>query len=210
MISRKHRFVFFHIPRTGGTSINKALSPFCEIAPNSSNPNPAHHPHSNVLQIMEELGPDFDDFFKFAIVRNPWDRLVSIYLWGLQIRKMPQGVENTWLSYSGFPEWVGNEFVPQYNAHASKKDRWGWESCTDFLSVDGNLKVDFIGRFENLSQEWSKICSSIGLDVELELEHWWGTNRDHYSTYYNDEIVDVVRSLFSKDIEHFGYKFERA
>ena len=202
MICHHKRFVFLHIPRTGGTSINKTLRPLCETPTDGNHPNPAYRTHASLSDYKSYLDEKFDSYWKFTIVRNPWDRMVSLYFWGLQIRNISASDPDHWKRYGDFNEWLKKRLVNLVRQQGVT--RWG--NCVNNMMIDGKMSLDFVGRFENLKEEWNHICQKI--DIDLPLLHLWGTKRQHYSTYYDDESIQIVASLFEKDIQTFGYSFE--
>jgi len=82
-------------------------------------------------------------------------------------------------------------------------------NCVDILSIDGEMAVDYIGRFENLQHDFNELCQ-MQLGRTVLLPHLSPTARDHYSTYYTKDTRERVGEIFQKDIERFGYKFETA
>jgi hypothetical protein len=78
---------------------------------------------------------------------------------------------------------------------------------------DGNINVDFIGKYENLEDDFGKICKMIGIPI-LSLSHTntaemrTGEPRKHYSYYYDDELKDIIAKLYKKDIDYFNYDFK--
>jgi hypothetical protein len=148
---------------------------------------------------------EFKTYFKFAFVRNPWDRLVSAFF--------------------HFREERGSE----YETIVSKKylKRYGdfFVFCKDFVNEEGINKiihlrpqydyitnekdeiiVDFVGRFENIQEDFAFVCNRIGASCNLSYKrkskHW------HYSSYYNAETTKIVGRVYQKDIELFDYAFE--
>jgi Sulfotransferase family len=150
---------------------------------------------------------EFDSYFKFAFVRNPWDRLVSAfsYLKGggnnpddrafaeqhLAAFDDLSAFVTEWLTPENADSWV--HFVPQYKFVCSRS---------------GKLLVDFVGRFENLAEDYAHVCGE--LNVERPLQHINRTpkrSRD-YRDCYNDETRRIVADVYRRDIDLFGYTFE--
>ena len=75
-----------------------------------------------------------------------------------------------------------------------------------FLGVNGKVELDFIGRFENLENDYKYICQKIGLTTKLP--HVRASKHKHYTEYYDDETREIIADRYAKDIEYFGYKFE--
>jgi hypothetical protein len=120
---------------------------------------------------------------------NPWARVVSLYFYHQQNRdKYP-------LAQEEFQVWL------RAGGTGSVKRLMSDFICDD----DGNVIVDFVGRFENLERDFQTICSSIGIDPELP--HLNRTSHRNYRCYYTDETKEIVRGWARKDIEMFGYEF---
>jgi len=71
---------------------------------------------------------------------------------------------------------------------------------------DGNIGVDFIGRFENLQEDYNKVMTTIGLP-ERTLKHINKYERNDYRKYYSDKDIEKVFQLYKRDIEYFNYTF---
>jgi len=186
-----NKCIFVPIPKTGTTSIAKFIS----------KPGPNCHP--DILEIKQLMSEEkFDSYFKFAFVRNPWDRAVSIFL-----NRHPSTGKGPWChKHRKFSDFV--------KAYKNASDYCKWPSAKknqlDWLTDEnGNMLVDFIGKFENLRGDFAVIIEKLGFGTELKLPHLKRrkTERKHYTEYYDDETRKIIAKTFAKDIEYFGYKF---
>ena len=203
MINHKHKFIFIHIPKTGGTSIEDAL--FSRKTRTKKNlwgePNKYQDgglQHLIATHILNEVGEDiFSNYFKFSFVRNPWDKLVSQFKYNRNRSDLREiiGVDK---------ETKFHEYLIKLN---STRNHVQWDCQHKFLYDDnGKLLVDFIGRFENFQQDFTTICDKIGIPKQ-NLPHKNKTKREHYTKYYDDETKQIVAEKYAKDIEYFGYEF---
>ena len=209
LISYSHRFIFVHIYKVAGTSIRATLKPY-SYDPDVFLPvrllrmlgvhNLARHHrlhrlrgHATAREIKEALSPKiFDRFYKFAFVRNPWDWQVSLYHFALKDPSHRQHeLFKTFESYEKYIEWRVAE-----DLHLQK----------DFVTDEnGELMVDFIGRYETLDRDFKEVCERVG--VEYQLPHLNKTPRKNYDHYYTPRAAALVAEAFKEDIELFGYDF---
>ena len=201
MISSQKRFLFVHIPKTAGNSIQSILRDYSEdelVALRGGqdgierfglrNPKYKIKKHSTLAEYKAALGEvQFGDLYKFTCVRNPWDRMVSYY------------------------------FTPTQNMAAWDRKKFRKAivkalSVADYLRLDkveedpfGN--VDYIMRFENLADDFRTVCGTLGI-LPTTLPRYNRSSREHYSKYYDEELRDLVRTRFASEIERFGYTFE--
>lgn len=187
-------FIFIHINKTGGSSIEKALNlPF---------------EHKTALQKINEIGEKrFKAKFSFAVIRNPFDRLVSQYFYRLQKnqalppeKKKPLGIKPI-----EFKEWVRETHV-EYNSFYRHNPSMFQPQYVWITNKDGEVVIDFICRFENLSHEIDQVSKIIGRDINLP--HLKKSKRKDYREYYDSETIEIVNSYYEKDLEMFGYQFE--
>ena len=178
--------VFIHINKTAGTSIERALGLRFE--------------HKTALEKRAELGAaQWAKRFCFAFVRNPWDRVASLYHYRVQ-------TNNTGLGDHPIPfkTWVRLTFRDNdpayYNSPKMLMPQWHW--ITD---EQGQVLVDFVGRFENLEEDFNIVCARINRRVRLP--HLKSSNRGFYRAYYDDETIEIVRDWFAVDVEEFAYEF---
>jgi hypothetical protein len=184
-----HRCIFVHIPKTAGSSITQALFGA-----------PSRHVPYFVYQRANPI--KFHRYFKFAFVRNPWDRLVSTYFFlregGLNWQDR-QWSERNLAGYGDFGSFVRGWLTPE-NAYS-----WiHFMPQSHFIcNQAGDLMVDFVGRFERLTDDFDVVARRLGLAANLPL-----TNQSEhapFAAYYDSETRDIVRLVYSRDIEAFGY-----
>jgi hypothetical protein len=208
MISHPYRFIFIHIPKTGGTSIEKYFGEF------DIDSNYKHRTHNYFLGNL----PDYSNYHKFTIVRNPFDLLVSQFKWNCSIRAW----SNFFNKDTSFEDYLNKIISFNYNdvkhlRSKHKKTMWINKSFfhnnidiqkkqqLDILKpVD---KLDTILRFENIQDDFTNLCECLNIPIK-KLPHLNKTNRKHYSEYYTDKTRKIVNERFKDDIEYFGYKFE--
>ena len=155
-------------------------------------PSPLNN-HATAREIADHLGKTrFSRYSSFAIVRNPWDWQVSLYRYMLLKKDHPQHLMTK--GFGGFEAYI----------------RWRCQNEARFqtefiLDRSGKLLIDYLGRFENLSQDFSKICSQLGCSASLPRLNV--SRNDSYRDYYTRETQDLVRRCFDKDIGYLGYEF---
>jgi hypothetical protein len=186
MIDFNRRLLFIHIARTGGTSIEYAFAgnDWCCIDMPTKHLSPS--------QARKHYGEDvWNSFVKFTVVRNPWDRLVSMWVTG------------SWHFALDYYHPCDREFLAQLRPHPNEK----YQSLHYHEILDDQL--DYVLRFENLQADLARMLSERGL-APVTLPRVEATCRGHYSDYYSPEAADMVGSMFRQDIDRYGYKFESA
>ena len=193
MISYDKKFIFIHINKTAGTSIEQALNSYGEkrIVPknNTDFKMSRQSQHFNYKEYREFLGADYDDYFKFTVIRNPFDRIVSYYFG-----------RNAITNGLNFSEWIVDRYK---NRNFQDFERM----YSDYKHWIGEEKMDLILRFENLSSDFEILKEKLNLNCELGF-HNVTKNRVHYSKYYNDETRAIVKEFFRDEIKKFNYTFE--
>ena len=202
MISLQKRFLFVHIPKTAGNSIQTVLRDYSEdelVALRKEqdgierfglrNPKYKVKKHSTLSEYRDALGDEqFRNLYKFTCVRNPWDRMISYYF------TPTQSPEN----------WDRKKF----RGIISKA-----VSIADYLRLDRDeidpfANVDYMMRFENLAEDFRTVCGTLGISPAT-LPRYNRSRREHYSKYYDEELRELVHARFAPEIERFGYIFER-
>jgi len=194
MISHEHKCIFIHIPKTAGGSIERALTGYGWALIQKNNIKVQHIDCIDTKSIYPNC---FNDYYKFAFVRNPWDLIVSTYFW-FQERNEVQ---------VDFKYFIEN--IEDYNKQLMflPHKYYASQQLNHLTDKDGNVMVDFIGRFEDLQKDFNQVCSAIGVHEE-ELPISNTTNHKHYTEYYDSETQGIVERFYEKDIEYFGYEFK--
>ncbi|NRA94079.1 MAG: sulfotransferase family 2 domain-containing protein [Psychroserpens sp.] len=236
MISHKHKCIFVHIPKVAGQSIElfflklhglnwKTRAPLLlryNPTPEIGPPRLAHlklPDYVNFQYISEDL---FNDYYKFAFVRNPWSRTVSFY------------------KYGGFNQIMSfKAFVTKELPKLMVELEYFYGLQYDYIYDEkGNTKIDFVGYFENINSDFKTVCQALHLDTNelphrnkssetkenitfkrflyityrnpLHLFNIGGDNirSRNYKDYYTPSLIDKVSELYQKDIVTFKYDFE--
>lgn len=196
--NRAQKTVFIHIPKNGGTSMYNTFG--------MDHPPETHCP---VVGYREADPERWAGAFKFAFVRNPWDRFVSAFhylkrkplseddrLWAEQVLSECEDFDAFMTRLRASRTFLGTvmmwrHFAPQ------------WWYVTDEA---GDMQVDHFGRFEDFAKEVGVIGDKLG--IETEMVHENKVARAHYSDFYTPDSVDFVGRLYKGDIKRFSYQFE--
>jgi hypothetical protein len=180
MICHEKRLIFIHIARTGGSSVEHALvgSDWWLVEPETK--------HLSASQTRALYGQEvWDSYTKFTIVRNPWDRMVSMFARRAWI---PSGVDD----FRGFLDLV--------RPHPNEK----YDSLYYHEILDE--AVDEVLRFETLSEDFAHFVDRLGMPG-VTIPHLERTEREPYTSYYTPETMEIVRRRFARDILDYGYEF---
>jgi len=201
-ISHKHKFVFIALPKSGTGSIRKALDEYSDIKSVDAPPEVIYnnnewvfgnHIKARVLKKhFEDQNWQWSDYFKFVFVRNPWNRIVSLYKWEMYRNRFE----------GSFEKFLDNYLKDNYR---SLTNRSGLETGI-FTDSNNNCLVDFVGRFENLQEDFDIICDNIGIQRQ-QLIHTHKSKHKHYTEYYDDEMQELIRRRYENDKWLSSYKF---
>jgi hypothetical protein len=205
IISFEHKFVFAAVPKTGTHAVRQALRahlgsedmeqvglfvqkkfPIPELAA-------LQHGHISLQQLRPHLSPEqFDSFFKFAFVRNPFDRFVS---------------------YCSFMTRFKGEFLAQpqrvmahFLQNPPRQHVLFWPQNSFIVDSNGELLADYVGRVEKMQQSYDEIAKRIGIP-SAQLEKVNTSTRSDFRSYYTPPLVEGVAKLYARDLELFGYEF---
>jgi Sulfotransferase family len=228
IVSHKHRFIFLKTVKTASSSIEILLSHYCGpddvITPTREDlaeqraisgqnyrldsplvpkrplwrgvlgrPERYYHPsvgfyeHMPAWRVRTYVGEEiWSKYYKFAFVRNPWDRQVSYYFYKTRTEKPRRSFE---------------EFLT-----AKKR---AYVESRDIYAIDGQVAVDFLGRYETLAQDFAKAMAAIGIPDAgaLPMANVSEKPKDRYREFYTDQTRDMIGEWYAKEIEELGYTF---
>lgn len=208
IISHRHRFIFAAVPKTGTHAVRQALReqlgegdleqvklfgnkrfPWNDLAA-------IPHGHLSLRQVRPYLGADaFRSYFKFAFVRNPFDRFVSYCAF------MTRGDD----SFGREPRQVMYHLL--FRAPPEQHILFQPQSSL-LVDEDGTtLLTDRIGRVEDMQGSYDKICAQIGISSRL-LDRVNESKHGDYRRYYDRALIDGVAARYARDLDLFGYTFE--
>jgi hypothetical protein len=200
MISHDFKTIFVHIPKTGGTSI-EAMFGFAEYDKFGKliKDKVGKGKHWGAEEYYKEWAEFYNNYFKFTIVRNPWERDLSLY-------SMMRGqLKYRHLNFKQFVQRVIQKNL-EYE-HPQFKNII-FRNQVDYLTHDNALHIDRIIRYETLNESWKDLCSQIKKPYE-PLVHLRKAKRKPILEYYSDqETIDLVAELRKDDIEFLNYDFK--
>jgi hypothetical protein len=177
--SDKHGYTWFRIPKNGTHSIMEVLN--------------AHAPPDISSSDVPYFSKRHREKFKFCIIRNPWDRLVSVYCNKVEMKLM-------------YPECWDRDFAYFID----------FVSRQDLMRCDGHIRLqtamfpvnemDYVGRMERFDEDADSILHKV-LKLNGRISHRGAVDRPEYSSFYTNDLKEVVRNLYQKDIQYGDYLF---
>jgi len=197
------KYVFIHIPKCAGSSIHRVLG-VLHAQRSLQVGKPKYHKHAKAVKVREVLGPAWNECFRFTFIRNPWDLMVSSYHWWLTYAEIFPALHKDIArvrEMGTFSVFIRSEFGRfMLNEH-----RGG--DLTEWISDGEEIIVNFVGRYENLDEDWSKVCRALQVPA-LPLGRENQVARQDYRGFYDDESRELVANRFARTIELFGYRFD--
>ena len=160
--------------------------------------------HSNFVNL--------EDVYSFGFVRNPYERVVSSYYLHSNdqlINYWASENPSTWHRPENFKDYLRFLLTQDLNPDAifsSEQTLLAGAQYPFLIDEERKIRADFIGKVENLQDDLSFVCEKIGVP-NMKVPHVNKTNHKHYTEYYDKEAVDIVSTLYQRDIEIFDYKF---
>ena len=182
MIWKSHECIFIHIPKTSGSSIELMFK---------ENGATYHYKskHKFASYHAERHSRLWKLYFKFSVVRNPWDRIYSLW-------------------YNYFMDGQTKMDFPSYVKKLPMTGKIFDQSQVNWLFVYGRNPMDYVGRFEEKEKVFDFLINRFDLKVD-QIPHSKETEgKPPYTDYYDGETIDIVSRVFEDDIREFGYTFD--
>jgi hypothetical protein len=225
MISHEHKCIFIHIPKCGGTSIEKALGHLDEYEGRGQQDHrsmsqieeafslsgslsfkervrkflpigtfkkrPSRNPKNDLVVTREQ----YEEYYKFTIVRDPWARAYSWYKNMMRDEKHHE-------KYGISGDLSFKDFLRDHAGKGMLKPQTWW-----LKSLDGSFNLDQIGRFETLQKDFRKACDAMGLS-HIELPHILKGSSGNHREHYDEESIELISRIYKEEIELFNHSFE--
>ncbi|MEM6462759.1 MAG: sulfotransferase family 2 domain-containing protein [Pseudomonadota bacterium] len=198
IISRKFKFIFFAVGKTGTHSIEHVLGKYDDKFILSAQEQDFFLEHIPPYYLQKKMPKDdWNKYFKFAFVRNTWDMVISDLLWNGIIHKDTEYIS---------PGDVDRLYENQKDYRRGINWSESREQHSFLSNPDGELMVDFVGRFEDLQEDFYRICDHVGIPRET-LPKLNAQKHKPYKDYYTPITIEKVRQLWQADIEKFAFEF---
>ena len=203
LISHRKKFIYIKNKKVAGTTIEIFFEKYCtdpnkEYVANHSTPtiisnygiigsrlkkDSKYNNHINAEKIVKYIGKDiFNSYFKFCVVRNPFDKMVSLYFYKKANEKM---------SFK--------EFCKKRNCRNIER-----------YKINNKLVCDFYIRYENLNEDIEKVCKILNIEYDEKLIGSYKSEfreERNYRKFYDEETKEIVYEKHKEEFEFFGYKF---
>lgn len=208
IISHSHKFIYFHAPKTAGTSVEDFLWSLCNKEKDVRGikgwewdvDGEKIRQHTSVKIVEKEYPKIFNEYFTIGNIRNTWDREVSQYYYNKKRSKNKQ-----WLEYTNLKNGYYDPKESFENFSRRGKGSGQINSLVDFY---GNTKLDFFIRFESLEKDLRSMLNLLNINKQIRLTNKNASRRDRdYRKYYNETTIKLVEEKRWKDIKAFGYTF---
>lgn len=212
--------LFIHIPKNAGMTVRKSPMLTNKIIAAGPSTHKSKEYTQAVLAKMNSLGDHHgfeharwrdihprirDSHDAFAVIRNPWDRVVSRYFFAKKVIEVEKKVDKSYADVSSF-----EAFLEERHKWGSEDFMWhravrGWYPAFDHVTdVDGNIRCDVI-RFENINED---LCKYFNLTDMSRARNVTALNSGTYRDIYTNETIQIIADWYKKDIETWGYDFD--
>lgn len=208
-LKKQPKAVFIRCPRTGGTSINKALAQIGtpnfrridQVKYRFTQQGPVSFSHMDYRKLVREgfVSPEFDrEAYKFTVVRNPYSRHVSLFAY---YKKFGDLHKNT--SFETFTHLLADNAIDDiglFNVNGMSQSQPQTRWITD---ENGEIFLDYVGRFETIQQSFEIITAKLGIQTQLPKINT--TQHKPYQEYYTPETAEIVYNYYLQDFKTLDY-----
>lgn len=178
--------------------------------------------HTTPKEVQKKIDSSvWNDYFKVTIVRNPWDNIVSKY-WQLVKQKSFRDQFEIIRKSLNWRQLLSLRFKWLLsNLKSKNKSTWDFYLLVNnfpveftntryYFSDQGEPLMDYYIRYENLDEDYKTVCHKLGITYKIlpKTKSKQRKEKKHYSTYFNDHIRDLVKEIYKRELDYFGYKFE--
>ena len=186
MISHEHKCAFVHIPKTAGRSVGLAFGKRDQF-------------HKSIDVLKKEIGDE--KYYFFSVVRNPLDRMVSMYFYLKNKNEFPYEQNMTFDDFiKEGKEWWDSKPLDLSTKNKEIKNFY-FSPQTMWIARGGKIEVDKVIKFEKLNEQFQFIIERFNL--KNNLPHTNASSHNHYSTYYNKNSKSLVKEWFESDFNMF-------
>ena len=228
MYSKKDKFIYVHLPKCGGTFIKHYLLSNIDSEYSVNQNQEYYHEKYNTTceralsAIIQEVS-EWEDYFKFTIVRNPFDRVVSMFCF-LGGWKYDYFIKNDlrppiFEHLQVFHEFYKNEDFDGFIEEAYKKERIKkfhagyFQNYVDRLSIKGEVRIDKYYKLEDIDFCVQDLCEKLKFNSDRAFSDWRKNSsseyksKNKYQDFYSDYSRDLITTHFKKDLDYFKYEF---
>jgi hypothetical protein len=209
LVNNKHRFIFFHLFKCGGNSLRQVFNDHAkggqELLGVHCQPRDLKHHYDVRGQVSQDR---FNEYFKFTIIRNPFDFLLSTYHYVRKFKSHYMHEVCINMEFKDFPKYymfLLDEHIKTRPHGANRLTQlYDW-----IIDENGKPFMDFVGKLENINEDTKIILNKIGLppNVKVPIVNVNKMNDKPYREVYDANTRAFVEKNFKKDLEYFEYEF---
>ena len=215
LLSHEHKFLYIAIHKTASTSVRRRLQKYSDVKVVTDSNSPYFF-HATASSLVDEFAINkwsWSSYFKFAFVRNPWERLVSAYFYRQKMvkkwkqtppkndfyRDVNESFSHELGTTKNFKDWLQKYLINGKREIAMHQYKY-------IVDENQKLLIDFVGKLENINKDFNKIINKIGLDVK-PLDNQNRSCHTDYTSYYDEYTQKLVEDYYSVDINLFEYEY---
>jgi len=209
MINVILKVTYIHPPKTGGWSIISIFGGN-SIMPENDWGHEVY-PNHYTSEFYARRHTSMANHFVFATTRNPWQRVVSAYCWltqngiGARTPTKEDGGKTRHCTFEEYVHWLAEDRINI--RHDINNSYWSHPNCVmDYIVARNSVAVDYICEMQTINEDFSYVADVLGMNIKIN--HMNKTKHNEYKSYYSDKSAEIVRKVFKKDIDYFGYSFD--